>query len=30
MRVLKPIGGAQPYEQFVTALEAALRETAAK
>ncbi len=26
VRVLKPIGGAQPYEQFVTALDAALKD----
>jgi protein-disulfide isomerase len=30
VRVLKPIGGAQPYEQFVVALDAALREAEAK
>ena len=26
VRVLKPIGGAQPYQQFVTAIDAALRD----
>jgi protein-disulfide isomerase len=26
VRVLKPIGGAQPYEQFATALDAALKQ----
>jgi protein-disulfide isomerase len=30
VRVLKPIGGAQPYEQFVVALDSALREAEPK
>jgi protein-disulfide isomerase len=30
VRILKPIGGAQPYEQFALALDAALRESATR
>jgi hypothetical protein len=29
VRVLRSLGGAQPYEQFAVALDAALKETAA-
>jgi protein-disulfide isomerase len=30
VRILKPIGGAQPYEQFVVAIDAALRDVGKK